>query len=32
MHQIEKSAGEGITTVGKLLQESKVEQDPVILF
>lgn len=30
MHQIEKSAGEGITTVGKLMQESKVEQNPVI--
>jgi len=28
MHQIEKSAGEGITTVGKLMQESKVEQNP----
>lgn len=28
MHQIEKSAGEGITTVGKLIQESKVEGDP----
>jgi hypothetical protein len=30
MHEIEKQAGEGITTIGKLMQESKVESDPVI--
>ena len=30
MHEIEKQAGEGITTIGKMMQESKVESDPVI--
>lgn len=28
MHQIEKNAGEGITTIGKLMQDSKVQNDP----
>jgi hypothetical protein len=28
MHEIEKNAGEGITTVGKLIQENKVKNDP----
>ena len=31
MHQIEKNAGEGLTTVGKMIQDSKIEKDPVNL-
>ena len=30
MHQIEKNAGEGLTTIGKLIQNSQIENDPVI--
>jgi hypothetical protein len=29
MHRIEKNAGAGLTTIGKLIQESKVESDEV---
>ncbi len=29
MHQIEKNAGEGITTIGKLIQNAQCERDPV---
>ena len=28
MHEIEIAAGEGVTTVGKLIQENKVENNP----
>jgi len=29
MHRIEKSAGAGLTTIGKLIQENKVESNKV---
>ena len=29
MHQIEKNAGEGLTTIGKLIQRNKLENDDV---
>ena len=30
MHQIEKNAGEGVTIIGQLKHQNKVESDPVI--
>jgi len=30
MHRIEKNAGAGLTTIGKLIQESKVESNEVL--
>ena len=32
MHEIERNAGEGLTTVGKLMQDAQCESDPVIIF
>lgn len=29
MHQIEKNAGVGVTTVGKLMHANKIDSDPV---